>query len=80
MRWLDVSAISACHDDMDAERGIGQLFGLVVGALIFLGTYAYCIGIYGFLLGGAFGWIPALIVASGLGLAVRYLGNCVLDK
>lgn len=32
--------------------------------VIFLGGYAYCIAVYGFLYGGALGWLPSGVVAT----------------
>jgi len=41
---------------------------LITGILAFLGCYVYAIAAYGLLLGGAVGWIPALIIGFVVGL------------
>lgn len=35
----------------------------IVGALVFIGCWVYCIATYGFLLGVGLGWLPSLITA-----------------
>lgn len=37
---------------------------LITGALVFLGSWAYCIAEYGYLWGVGLGWLPSLIVGS----------------
>ena len=44
---------------------IGAFFGVIA----FLGGWVYCIGTYGFLLGGSLGWFPSAI----LGFVVAWL-------
>lgn len=41
----------------------------LVGATVFLLTWAYCALTYGFLFGFGFGWVPSLIVGGVAGLA-----------
>jgi len=41
----------------------------ITGVLIFIGTWIYAIASYGFLIGVAFGWFPAAIVALLLSFA-----------
>jgi len=52
---------------------IGNAAGWIVGALTFLVGYVYCIVAYGFLLGGAIGWIPSLILAGIVGVITMFL-------
>lgn len=49
--------------------GLGGLSGIVV----FLGGWIYCVATYGFLLGGALGWIPAGIAAAIATVIVAFL-------
>jgi len=39
------------------------LGALVVGGLVFVGAWIYCIATYGFLFGVGLGWLPSAIVA-----------------
>lgn len=41
----------------------GNLIGLPIGALTFIGTWIFCIYEYGFLLGVGLGWLASLITA-----------------
>lgn len=50
--WLDATYI-----------GKGYPFGAVVGLVTFVSCWWYAIVSWGFLLGVAFGWVPALIIA-----------------
>lgn len=43
---------------------IYQVGGYIVGLIVFVGSYIYCIATYGFLLGVGLGWLPSLIVAA----------------
>jgi hypothetical protein len=57
---------------------IGEMAGLVVGALIFVGSYIYCIVTYGFLWGLGFGWLPSAISAVIVKEVVTFLWAPIL--
>lgn len=52
---------------MDGEEAYALGFK-ITAALVFIGSYIYCIAAYGFLLGVGLGWLPSLIVAFVAGL------------
>ena len=64
-------------------ESIGKLYiavAYLIGFLVFIASWIYCIAHYGYLLGVGLGWLPSLIVAyiAGLlwpvlALAVGYL-------
>jgi hypothetical protein len=54
-------------------KDIGGVIAPIVGVITLLSCYVYCIVGYGFLLGGALGWIPAAIVAGIVSLITVFL-------
>ena len=49
---------------------IGEVYGIgfwITAVLTFIISWIYCIGTYGFLMGGAIGWIPSIILAAIIG-------------
>jgi hypothetical protein len=49
--------------------GIYMVVGLLVGAAAFFAGWIYAVSTWGFFLGGALGWIPALFLAVMAGFA-----------
>ena len=49
---------------MDDVYGIGFR---ITAVLTFIISWLYCIATYGFLMGGAIGWIPSIILAVIIG-------------
>lgn len=41
---------------------------IIVGSIVFIGSWIYCIFTYGFLFGVGLGWLPSAIVAVIAGL------------
>ena len=42
---------------------------LLIGGIVFIIAWVYCIATYGFLFGVGLGWLPAMIVATLAGFA-----------
>lgn len=61
---LRVRAEQASAARWEVYRGIGG----IVGAIVFVGSWIYCIVTYGYLLGFGLGWLPSLIVAFIAGI------------
>lgn len=57
---------------------VGYVIGGIVGLLLFVGLWIYCIATYGFLSGVGLGWLPAAIVAVIIGLLLRFLWGPLL--
>lgn len=53
--------------------GIGALLGTIVAFVTFIGSWIYCMSVYGFLFGFGLGWIPSIILAVMVGFAVKFL-------
>ena len=49
-----------------------ELISGIVGIIIFVGSYIYCIATQGFFLGVGVGWFPAIIVAMAGYLLISY--------
>jgi hypothetical protein len=58
--------------------GMGFVFGAVAGVVTFIGTWAYCVMTYGFVLGLGLGWFPAAICAGVVGWATVVLWGAAL--
>ena len=52
----------------DIIGGLYAIGGLLTGFLVFIGVWIYSLSEWGFLLGVAFGWLPAIIVGCITGL------------
>ncbi|TPV98263.1 MAG: hypothetical protein USCAAHI_02303 [Beijerinckiaceae bacterium] len=44
---------------IEAYFSIGKVIGLIVGVLIFIAAYIYCIPAYGIRFGLGLGWLPS---------------------
>ena len=53
-----------------ATKWIGRVLGVLAGAAVFLGGWFDAVSSWGWLLGLAFGWIPAAIVGAMAGVLV----------
>ena len=49
---------------MDDGFGWYRVGNVIVGLLVFISAWIYCISEYGFLWGFGFGWLPAAILAT----------------
>lgn len=61
-----------------AYTGAGFIFGMVTGAITFIGAWIYCVMTYGFVLGLGLGWFPAVICAGIVGWATVFLWGAAL--
>jgi low affinity Fe/Cu permease len=52
---------------------ISRWIGWIVGFVVFLASYYYCITTYGYLLGFGLGWLPSFMAAGLAGLATLFL-------
>ena len=52
---------------IEAYFSIGKVIGLIVGVLIFIAAYIYCIPAYGIRFGLGLGWLPSGLLAVGVG-------------
>src|SRR5580693_7569128 len=49
------------------------LFGLIAGTVVFLGSWHYCVSMYGYFWGVSFGWLPSIVVAAIAAPVVGFL-------
>ena len=59
-----VAAEKARTDTHVTDAAIYELGAFFTGAIVFIGSWIYCIAEYGFLLGVGLGWLPSMIVAG----------------
>ena len=52
---------------IEAYFSIGKVIGLIVGVLIFIAAYIYCLPAYGIRFGLGLGWLPSGLLAVGVG-------------
>lgn len=59
-----------------------KIWALVFGSITFLATWVYAFTVWGFLIGLAIGWLPALVAGIIIGflwpLAVLAIGGIIL--
>lgn len=59
--------------DDNVYESVGNFVGGLVGLVVFVGSWIYCISTYGFLLGVGLGWLPSAICAVIAGGLARFL-------
>lgn len=70
-------------DELTASISLMDVYSLgvvIVGVIVFIGAWIYCIFTYGFLLGVGLGWLPAMITGglAGIFWPILAIGIAVL--